>query len=88
MISARQKVLVDTHSMRQQAADLLRALESAQAECEEQLAKEQRVDAMKQVTGRSSLEHAVADTRRMIEALDRAMDEARRSVPDAAAIVA
>lgn len=88
MVSARQKVLIDTHNMRQQASELLRSLESAQAECEQQLAREQREDAMKTVTGRSSLEHAVANTRRMIESLDRAMDEARKTIPESTVSVA
>lgn len=90
MSSARQQVLVQTLATRQNAERLLTSLLRAQAECDQQLQKEQRSDAMKSVTGSSSLDRAIASTRRMIEQLDRSLEEARKDVsqdeePEAAA---
>ena len=75
MGSARQQVLLQTLATRQNAEKLLASLLRAQAECDQQLQKEQRSDAMKAVTGSSSLDRAIASTRRMIEQLDRSLDQ-------------
>jgi acyl-CoA reductase-like NAD-dependent aldehyde dehydrogenase len=80
--TTRQNVLLETLAARQRAEELLKTLQQAQLECEGQLKAEQRQDAMKQVTGKSSLETAIASTRRMIEMLDRALEEARASLAD------
>lgn len=75
MSSARQQVLLQTLATRQNAEKLLASLLRAQAECDQQLQKEQRSDAMKSVTGASSLDRAIASTRRMIEQLDRSLEQ-------------
>jgi hypothetical protein len=77
MATTRQQVLLETLAARQRAAELLKTLEQARCECEQQLRTEQRQDAMKTVTGKSSIESAIAQTKRMVELLDRAMEEAR-----------
>ena len=74
---SRQQVLIDTHATRQQAADLLKTLEEARRQVEAQLEGDKREDVVRVVTGRSALEAAIANTKRMIEALDRAVEEAR-----------
>lgn len=83
MRTTRQQVLLETHAARQRAAELLKSLQSAQAECEGQLKADQRADVVKMVTGQSSIEAAIVSTRRMIETLDRALEEARNSLCDA-----
>jgi len=81
-MTTRQHVLLETLAARQRAEELLKQLHQAQAECEGCLKADQRQDAMKQVTGKSSLETAIATTKRMIEMLDRALEEARSAAAD------
>lgn len=83
MSSARQQVLLQTLATRQNAEKLLASLLRAQAECDQQLQKEQRSDAMKSVTGASSLDRAIASTRRMIEQLDRSLEQMGREADPA-----
>lgn len=72
------EVLGEVTAARKQAEAVLRDLLAAQSECEQQLTQENRRDPMKLVTGRSSLENAIATTRRMIEAFDRQIQELMR----------
>jgi len=65
---------------RKHAEQLLASLLCAQAECDQQLAREQRFDAMRSVTGCSSIDRAVAATRRMIEQLDRGFEEVQKEL--------
>ena len=74
----RQRFLSETAVARDKAEHLLKGLLAAHAECETQLQKLNRRDTLKAVTGRSALDNAVAATRRMIESLDRAMQDALR----------
>ena len=76
MSTSRQTVLLETLAARQRAAELLKTLEQAQTECEGCLKKDERPDLIKTLTGKSSIESAIAQTRRMIEMLDRALGEA------------
>ncbi len=76
------QTLADLLAMRQNAERILDSLLRARAECDQCLQKEQRADPMRSVTGASSLDKAVANTRRMIETLNRAVEEAAK---DAAA---
>ena len=71
-IAGRDQILAETSRRRTQAEALLRSLTAAKSECERQLARFQRSDVMQTVTGRSAIDAAIAQTRRMIEALDRA----------------
>ncbi len=80
MSTARQQALLQTLATRQNAEKLLASLLRAQTECDQQLQKERRADAMKAVTGASSLDRAIASTRRMIEQLDRSLEQMSRDL--------
>jgi hypothetical protein len=71
-------VLTEMKAARERAESVLRGLIEAQSACEKQLTQENRRDAMKLVTGRSSLENAITATRRMIESFDRQVQEFMR----------
>lgn len=75
------RVLAEMTAARQHAEAVLKGLLDAQNACERQLQDEHRRDAMKLVTGKSSLENAVAATRRMIESFDRQIQEIGRAEP-------
>lgn len=55
---------------RSQAEAVLKSLLAAQAECEQHLKTQRRSDAMKDVSGSSSIERAIASTRQLIKQLD------------------
>lgn len=78
MDSAREKALNETRRTRENAERLLASLLEAQASCEAQLAAEKRADLVKHVTGKTSLEQGIEETRRMLDILKRAEDEAAR----------
>lgn len=73
------QVLADVTAARQRAETVLQGLIEAQTECEKQLSQENRRDAMKLVTGKSSLENAIIATRRMIESFDRQIQDLVRT---------
>jgi len=64
-------------AVRSKAIAVLNSLLAAKADCDQQLAKLRRADAMKQVTGKSSLDEAIASTKRLIAELDEAAASAR-----------
>ena len=80
MSTARQNVVLQMLATRQHAQKLLASLLRAQAECDQQLQREQRSDAMRSVTGCSSIDRAVASTRRMIEQLDRGFEQVQKEL--------
>lgn len=69
----RTRVILETRARRSQAEALLRSLVEAKSECERQLERFRRSDAMQSVTGRTAIDKAIASTKRMIESLDRAL---------------
>jgi len=75
---SRKRFLDETSAARARAAGILEQLLAANQVCESQLKKSSRVDPIRLVTGRSSLDNAIAATRTMIESLDRAMQELMR----------
>ncbi|MGE3108241.1 MAG: hypothetical protein AB7G11_09830 [Phycisphaerales bacterium] len=77
----RRKFIADAASARKHAETLLHELLAASSECESHLAEQSRPDPMRLVTGKSSLERAIHDTRRMLELLDRAIADADRTAP-------
>lgn len=79
--------MLETLAARQRAAELLKQLEAAQAECDGCLKSDQRQDMMKTVTGKSSIEAAMASAKRMVEMLDRALEEAQKSVEEPEVVV-
>ncbi len=82
MGTTRQQVVLETLAARQRAAELVKQLEAVQHECDGCLKSDQRQDMMKQVTGKSSIETAMASAKRMVEMLDRALEEAQKSVEE------
>lgn len=58
--------------LRERAVAVLKSLQDAKHRCDRQLSKSNRTDAMLQVTGRSSLDEAIASAKRTIDVLDRA----------------
>lgn len=76
--STRQEFLAATVAAKARAESVLRELQAASAECESQLQKQSRTDPIRLVTGRSSLDAAIANTKRMIETFERAIQDARR----------
>lgn len=65
--------------VRAKAQAVLASLHAAKAECDRQLAQLRRSDAMKQVTGKSSLDEAIDSTQRLLAELDEA--EAAQTAP-------
>lgn len=61
--------------LRERAEALLKSLQDAKRRCDRQLTKSNRTDPMIQVTGKSSLDEAIATARRTIDVLDRAAAE-------------
>ncbi len=80
MGTTRQQVVLETLAARQRAAELVKQLEQAQQECNGLLKGDQRQDLVKQVTGKSSIETAMATAKRMVEMLDRALEESQKVV--------
>ena len=72
--------MLETLAARQRAAELVKQLELAQQECNGLLKGDQRQDLVKQVTGKSSIETAMATAKRMVEMLDRALEESQKVV--------
>lgn len=79
-VSDRQQFLVETLAAKERAEALVQELSQAQEECEKHLKLMNRPDAIKAVTGRSSIERAIDETRRLLGTLDRTIQEARREL--------
>ncbi|TVQ60351.1 MAG: hypothetical protein EA379_08330 [Phycisphaerales bacterium] len=79
-LNEKQRVLLETNAARDRAEALLRGLLDAKAESEKQMATFKRPDAYKAVTGKSSIDNAIASTRRLIETLNRELDRAQREI--------
>lgn len=82
VMTNREQILHDTHRTRAHAAEVLRELIEAKAACEATLAAEKRPDMVKLVTGQSSLEVAIAETRKLVDSLDRAIIETARELDE------
>ena len=80
------EMLDETFRMRQKAEKLLSGLLEAQAEAEKQIAGQKKLDPIKVVTGRSAMENAIASTRRMIVALDQALEIATTAAAEEAGL--
>ena len=57
------------------AEGLLACLTDARRECESQLTKLQKNDPVREVTGRSSIDEKISETRRMVDSLRRIVEE-------------
>ncbi len=58
--------------LRRRAQALLESLHIAQKTCDLHLQRSNRTDPMREVTGQSSFDHAIASAKRAIDVLDRA----------------
>lgn len=72
------EALLETKLTRDRAEALLRTLMECKSQSERNLAELRQPDAFKTVTGRSSLDNAIASTQRMIESLDRVIAQTRK----------
>lgn len=81
-ITERQRILLQFTAARDHAESLLRVLLEARAQSEKHLAEVKQPDAMKRVTGRSSIDNAVASTQRMIESINRNIGQIERELSD------
>ncbi|MFG0276157.1 MAG: hypothetical protein ACF8QF_13985 [Phycisphaerales bacterium] len=72
-----QRAVLETTATRDQAEALLEGLQRAKDECDAVRKREGRQDLMAQVRGCSSLDEAIDSTKRMIAALERAVQQGR-----------
>ncbi|MCE7972447.1 MAG: hypothetical protein DYG93_12415 [Leptolyngbya sp. PLA2] len=78
----RHQVLIETAAARDKAEALLRGLQEARARSERHLREIGQTDAMKAVTGKSSIENAIASTQRMIDTLNRSLVQLKKELTD------
>lgn len=81
-ISEKQDILLQTTSARDNAELLLRTLLDAKAQSERHLADIKQPDPFKQVTGKSAMDRAIADTQHAIEAFNRVIGDVKRNLTD------
>jgi len=81
-MSERQRILQETALVRDKAQALLRGLIEAKAASEQHLSEIRQLDPLKRLTGHSCMDNAISSTRRMIESLDRALDQLRTDLSD------
>ncbi|MCA9275015.1 MAG: hypothetical protein KDA29_03220 [Phycisphaerales bacterium] len=80
--NAKQRMIAETTKRRDEAVALLRSLLDAKSISEKNLADLQKPDLLKQVTGRSSMDNAIASTRRLIDSFNRVLDDLRRNLSE------
>lgn len=78
----KQSMIEETTKRRDDAVQLLRSLLDAKAISEHNLQLLQQPDLVKQVTGSSSMDNAIASTRRLIDSFNRVLDDLRRNLSD------
>lgn len=78
----KQRILLETRSRRDEAEALLRSLLDAKESSERNLAELHQSDVMKRVTGKSSIDRAIASTQRLIESFNRVLDDLKRNLTD------
>ncbi|MFK7760115.1 MAG: hypothetical protein AB8C13_09215 [Phycisphaerales bacterium] len=79
---SKQEILSQTISRRDHATKLLSSLLEAKSVSERNLATLNQDDLLKRVTGNSSLDNAVASTRKLIDSFNRVIDDLRRNLSD------
>lgn len=77
VLSEKQRLVVETQAARDRAEAILQRLLEAKSQTEQELSTLRRTDAFKAVTGRSAIDNAIAATRRMIDSLSHAIDQAQ-----------
>ncbi|MCA9299129.1 MAG: hypothetical protein KDA28_08690 [Phycisphaerales bacterium] len=81
-MNTRQRMLLETTVARDEAEAVLRVLIDAKDQSERHMAALNQHDAMKSVTGRSSMDNAINTTRRLIETYHRVLDEMRSGLTE------
>ncbi len=81
-MSSQSQIVHEWTVARDDAEALLQSLLRARDESERRMRELKQNDAMKQVTGRSSLDNAIDSTQRMIDTLSRNIEEAKRTLSD------
>jgi hypothetical protein len=81
-MTERQRILIQTATDRDKVEALLRELIDAKAASERNMAQIKQPDFLKQVTGKSSLDNAIANTQRMVETLNRTLEQFKRELSD------
>ncbi|HRQ73902.1 MAG TPA: hypothetical protein PLU35_12830 [Phycisphaerales bacterium] len=81
-MTERHQVLIETTAARDKAEALLRGLQEARARSERHLREIGQTDALKAVTGQSSIENAIASTQRMIDTLNRSLLQLKQGLTD------
>lgn len=81
-MTPKQRMLIDATAKRDEAEALLRTLLDAKATSERNLRDIGRDDLVKRVTGRSSLDRAVASAQRLLESFNRVLSDLRRELDD------
>lgn len=82
-MTAKQRMLVETTARRDEAEALLRSLLDAKHASERNLAQLGQPDLVKQVTGRSSLDNAIASSQRLVESFNRVLSNLRDNLDEA-----
>lgn len=80
--TAKQRMIQETVQRRDEAITLLRSLLDAKSISERNLAEIHQPDLIKQVTGKSSMDNAIASTRRLIDSFNRVLDDLRRNLTE------
>lgn len=81
-VQERQRILAETLAAREKAHALLVALTEARAASDRRLAELKLGDHLKIVTGKSSMDNAVAAAQRTVDMLDRALEDFKRDLSD------
>jgi len=80
--NAKGRMIQETTQRRDEALTLLRSLLDAKTISERNLAQIHQPDLVKQVTGKSSMDNAIASTRRLIDSFNRVLDDLRRNLTE------
>jgi hypothetical protein len=81
-----QRRFIETVAIRRDADQLLRTLVADRCRCEQKAGELGRADPMKAVTGRSAMDRAIAETQRLIAAMDGVLGECGGGAQPAAAV--
>lgn len=76
------QILTQTTKRRDEATKLLTSLLDAKRVSERNLASIRQDDLLKRVTGNSSMDNAIASTRKLIDSFNRVIDDLRRNLSD------
>ncbi|MEQ9207755.1 MAG: hypothetical protein RLN78_10345 [Phycisphaerales bacterium] len=78
----KRQILSQTTHRRDEATKLLESLLDAKRVSERNLASINQDDMLKRVTGNSSMDNAIASTRKLIDSFNRVIDDLRRNLGD------